>query len=398
MENTDVLRRAWDEYYASIAATRDMIENTPRFQNHPELRAQAYRTLLEAQAMAYNFAVAPRLDYPRINVHSSWSSYFYTLGGNGADFVYSSLFLDGRRTYRLTGRWGDVKVLLMQRWSHLLGHSDENDVRSENYDFADFQAQDGSFEITVDAQEHEGNWIRLDPGSNYNFFLIRRILADWNDDPGELKVEALGPFDTDHELDELAMAERIRIAAVYLKYVIRVWTINIHDSWLKQAGDINKVVALPGDRQPGGSPTSLYAALIWDLQPDEALIIEMDKPDTAYWSFQLFDVWLRSLDFMHYQTDLNLKHAVYDTDNKVRAVLSLRDPGVPNWLDPRGRQQGIFVTRNYRAKTTPTPTARKVKLASLRQYLPQDTATLTPAQRQEALLCRRNSFKKMIGW
>src|SRR4029450_1330655 len=60
------LKQAWDEYLATLDQMRVQMEATPRFQNTPEHRAKAYHTLMEMQAMAYNFAVAPRMSHPRV--------------------------------------------------------------------------------------------------------------------------------------------------------------------------------------------------------------------------------------------------------------------------------------------------------------------------------------------
>ena len=106
------LVEAWDKYYAGIDAARQAMEATPRFRDNPDHRAQMYYSLAEAQAMAYNFAIAPRTDQPYFHTHS-WFSYFYTLGGTCPDFYYGTLFLDGKNSYRIKGRFGDLKLILM---------------------------------------------------------------------------------------------------------------------------------------------------------------------------------------------------------------------------------------------------------------------------------------------
>ena len=54
-----------------------------------------------------------------------------------------------------------------------------------------------------------------------------------------------------------------------------------------------------------------------------------------------------------------------------RAVISLEDPGVPNWLDPAGFKQGTIYGRWYECDTEPTPTMKRVKLAELHDHLPK---------------------------
>ena len=117
----------------------------------------------------------------------------------------------------------------------------------------------------------------------------------------------------------------------------------------------------------------------------------------AYWQFQLYDVWIKSLDFMHCQTDINMDNAIIDKDGKFRAVISLTDPGIANWLDPVGRKEGIVVFRNYRAKVAPNPDTQLVKLADLHKYLPKETQKVTPEQRRKTLERRRQGYLEVYG-
>jgi len=308
------LLNAWNKYYSTIEEMRLKTENTARFQDRPQHRAKAYHALMEAQARAYNFAVAPRLHHPRVQVGTGWQTDFYALGQNCPDFQYGVFFLDGRRKYRITGRFGDIRLLLLQTHNFLMGHPDAKTTGT--FDFWTFDLGPGhSFDIEVSAERTGRNWIPLEPTLGYQFVLLRRAMGDWNDDPGEFELTMLdepadGFYDYD-EFSESAMAERISRAA----------------DWLP--GTVTSQV---------GSPLSHYAMGVFDLKDDEALIVELAKiPDCAYWSLQLGDVWSRSLEFMHYQTSVNLQHAKIDSAGVFRAVVSKEDPGISNWLDTRGR-------------------------------------------------------------
>jgi hypothetical protein len=397
------LTQAWKKFQATMDEMRAKMENTPRFRDDPEHRAKAYHTLMEAQAMAYNFAIAPRMHDPRIQVNTGWQSYFYTLGQNGPDFFYGVLFLDGHQSYRLTGRMGDIRLLLMQVFNRLQGQAGSKTIG--NYDFANFDIRkDGTFEVTLSATKAPGNWIALDPNSRYQYLLIRRAMGDWNDDPGELHIEPTAKLDDARldadEFSEQAMAERIDGAADFVRYMVEVWNVGLYDMYLAGAqGQWNAMALLPGTTTGQvGSPSSNYAMAVYKLKDDEALLVELkDIPHSAYWSFQLGDVWSRSLDFRNYQTDVNMHHAVIDADGVFRAVVSRQDPAVPNWLDTRGHHDGTLVFRNYRSKTAPVPTTRVVKLVDIRKLLPANTPVVTPLQRQRALKHRRAGFSKLHG-
>jgi hypothetical protein len=398
-----VLREAWADYHATLEEMRLLMEATARFQQTPQHRAKAYHTLMEMQAMAYNFAIAPRMSHPRIYVNCGWQTEMYTLGQNGQDFLYGVLFIDGTQTYRLKGRMGDITLFLLQILNGLFG---EKDVKAYgNYDWADFKIEkDDTFEVILSPEQHDGNWIKVDPTVGYQFILIRRALPKWDGDPGELSLERISELPDDHydadEFDEAAMATRIRRAALFLRYLTNDFNINLYDWYGKNSNTKkNNLTLLPGTvTSQVGSPTSSYAMAVFDLKDDEALLIEMDKkPDGAYWSFQLGDVWSRSLDFTSRQSSLNDHEALPDADGKLRIVVSQRDPGLANWLDPCGRIEGIVVFRNYRAKTPDVPNSRVVKLAELDAILPQDTRRITAAQRKQMMIKRRVAMRRLYG-
>jgi hypothetical protein len=115
------LRDAWANYHATLDEMRTLMETTPRYQQTPQHRAKAFHTLMEMQAMAYNFVIAPRMSHPRIYFQSGWQTDLYTLGQNCQDLLYGVIFLDGRQTYKLTGRMGDLAVFLLQVQNGIFG-------------------------------------------------------------------------------------------------------------------------------------------------------------------------------------------------------------------------------------------------------------------------------------
>jgi hypothetical protein len=401
-ETTPVLVEAWNRFHAAQEEVRGWIEQSPRFKQWPQHRAKAYHTLLEALAMAYNFAVAPRMHHPRLRVNTGWQTDVYTLGQNAPDLFYAVCTLDGRQSYRLSGRFGDCVLMLGQVINHLSGHPDSKVIG--NYDFSTFKTgADGSFEIIVSADEHDGNWMRLDRNCHHHFLLFRRFMGDWHDDPGQLRIERIGEIPLDHydaeEFDEAAVAHRIDTATNFLRYLIRDFNLNLYEMYTKTGGGFNHMAYLPGTiTSQVGSPTSNYAMAVFDLKDDEALIIELKPlPDGVYWSLQAGDVWSRSLNFTHRQTSVSMRHAKVDADGGFRAVVAHRDPGVANWIDTTGRNQGTVVFRNYRATGSPVPATRKAKFSEILDLLPKGTARISPDERKAALQRRREGFLKLHG-
>ncbi len=397
-----VLANAWDGFHAAQQEVLSWMTETERFQKMPQHRAKAYHTMMEALAMCYNFAVAPRMLHPRLQVNTGWQTDFYTLGQNGPDLYYALTFLDGQQTYRLTGKYNDCVLILGQVIKHLSGHPDS--VVVGNHDLSTFDIKpDGSFEFIISAEKHDGNWIPLDPESRYQFILFRRFMGDWNDKKPEMALERISDVPDDHyaadEFDETAMAARIDMATAFLRYLIRDFNINLYEWYIGNAKGFNNMTFLPGTiTSQVGSPSSNYAMTMFDLADDEALIIELDQlPDGVYWSLQLGDVWSRSLNYMYRQTSVSMRHAAVDSDGGFRAVVSHKDPGVKNWLDTTGRVQGAVVFRNYRATRQPVPATRKVKLSEVLDALPKDTTMVTPEERKVALTRRHQGVLKLHG-
>lgn len=391
-DSDTALQAAWDLWQASAERMREAIAATDRFAD-PEHRGAAYQSLLEAQAMAYNIAVAPRrlMEYPRVFNQSTWHDNLLALGQPTQDFKYSGLFLDGRRTYRARVRRGESKLWLTQVHDKCLGDPDSQEIG--NYDYDDFaRSADGTIELVFSAQEHPGNWIRLDGGSSFNWLVMRRIMGDWTDDLGDFEFIEATPAPP--VTDPIAEAAESIVAAAHLAgFLVTAFTIGLHQVYQARADGPNTWATMPGTEVKDsliGSRSVVYVPAVFKLAAGEAAVVEWDVPDSAYWSFQLADVWSRPLDYLHHQTDLNLNRAAIDPDGKVRIVVSLTDPGVANWLDPCGRTEGTLVMRNYRsAAATTVPELRVVQLADLAKHLHPDTPAFTAEQRSEALARRR---------
>ena len=95
---------------------------------------------------------------------------------------------------------------------------------------------------------------------------------------------------------------------------------------------------------------------------------------------------------MH-QISLTAKQARIDGDGFIRFVISLEDPGVPNWLDAAGNPEGFVFMRWQGVKAPLTaaeaPIAKLVPLASLRAELPADTPVISEAARRSQIAERK---------
>ena len=358
---------------------------------------------MEAQAMVYNFAVAPQLASPRIFQATGWQTELYTLGGNSSDFHYGTLFLDGNLTYRLTGNINDTAVLLAQWAGSLPGVKAYTPPKS--YDFAYFEiAKDGSFEVILSATEVKGKyWIKLDPAARYQWILFRPMMGGWDKKPADMKIERISDIDLNayrqKETAPAAVAERIDFAADYLQFLVDQWNIDYYPRMRANAGGENKLATLTLDTAGDvGSPAAQYMQGVFVIDDGEALVVEMDNPRGAFWTIQLFDSWLKSIDFRTRQSSLNMDQVARDPDGKYRFVVSKRDPGIANWLDTGGVERGMLLVRNYRTqKLADAPKVTRVKFDELDKYISKDVARVTAEQRKDEIRKREAAYIQRLG-
>ena len=149
----------------------------------------------------------------------------------------------------------------------------------------------------------------------------------------------------------------------------------------------------------GALSRQIYIPAVFEFEADEALIIETELPEVRpYWNFQLNDPYYNALEYVYRLSSTNGHFARVSSDGKFRAVISLEDPGVPNWLDPAGFQQGTIYGRWYDCDSCPTPTLKRVKFAELRDHLPADTPTVSPQERAAELQERVRGCQRRRRW
>ena len=129
----------------------------------------------------------------------------------------------------------------------------------------------------------------------------------------------------------------------------------------------------------------------FELEPDQALILEFEPPTGVYWSVSLGNPWLETINYGRHQSSLNGHQAAVDADGRVRFVLSAEDPGVANWLDTAGYSNGAILLRCVRTDSAPVPDTRVIASRDTVTALPPGTALTTPEQRDRVLEGRRRA-------
>ena len=94
-------------------------------------------------------------------------------------------------------------------------------------------------------------------------------------------------------------------------------------------------------------------------------MIDLTPPPCDFWNFQLGNYWLESLEYRYFPVHLNKLTAEYNDDGSVTVVVSKADPGVKNWMNTCGRNQGTMCVRWIRAEYHTQPATRVVRLKDL---------------------------------
>jgi hypothetical protein len=168
--------------------------------------------------------------------------------------------------------------------------------------------------------------------------------------------------------------------------------VKVFDNWSNSS--LNKDLEVTG-----GVNAQRYVQGVFDIREDEGLILETDVPESCrYWMFHLTDMLMSSIDQMHRLSSINGHQAKLDSDGKFRAVISVVDPGVPNWLDPGEHLSGVISGRWWSCSSAPLPTIKKVKVAEVRKHLPADMPHITAAQRDKIVRDRRKAAQLRSRW
>ena len=120
----------------------------------------------------------------------------------------------------------------------------------------------------------------------------------------------------------------------------------------------------------------------------------MTPPPAKFWSVGLANRFWQSLDYGDRQSSLNSHQAEYDEHGRVVAVIAHGDPGIANWLDPCGLDEGSLAIRFLSCRDTPAPSIRLLPRSRLETELPPGTARITPACRAQTLSRRRAGVRR----
>jgi hypothetical protein len=386
----------WAELMKEMQPIGDASADEYVGRDDPQGRQDYFRFLHEMMSQAY-FA----LQYQDPKYPDFWPMFnqVYTYGFANPDDSYYQAAIEGAGIYRISGVRGTTRIVDFEIGSGefvpygkgtlgpTLAHYDlDRDTK---------RGKGGRFEVILSAERPkywQGDWWKLAPTAT--FIWVRQRAYDWkNEVDGRFAIERL---DTPAARPRRS-AEELGAALRQLPKWTAAWSASLHRMFIKRLRDeglVNKVVAQDLSKQ-GGIEGQRYLQGIFEIGADEALIVETAIPTQCrYWGWHLADLYTDTLDWMNRQTHLNGFTARIDKDGKFRAVISAKDPGVPNWLDVVDHRSGMIIGRWKECSSYPQPTVTKVKFSEVHAHLP----TVTPAQRDATIRERRAAAQMRRRW
>jgi hypothetical protein len=395
---TNIMSTAIDplfEYLQPLQQAVDEIANTWR-PDDPAYRADVYRQIM--MQLSYGYFAFFHADAE----HPDWAPLWnpvYTLQPNPDDIYLYCPIRDDLR-YRISGNRGTVKMLLINTQGSLPGLPGEVDYTGERYadiDDGDLQIDAaGNFELLVSARRpegHTGNWLQIKPGANV--LMTRYRSYDWiNEVDPRMSIECLDPVGPKQRLSPEQITERIRLMAAMPAAATRMFY--AMQNQVKANVGVN---VFEPTKLGGALSRQVYIPAVYEFDADEALILETELPQVRrYWNWQLNDPYFNAVEYVYRHSSTNGHFAHVASDGRFYAVLSLRDPGVPNWLDTAGFLQGTIYGRWYDCDSHPMPSLKRVKFSDIRDHLPADTPVVTPQERAAALAARVAACQRRRRW
>jgi hypothetical protein len=344
-------------------------------------RTASYHYLLSM--VAYSIDAAVLGDEPLQPMFSApYQIHRFDWGAASPDAVYRRAWVSEDLAYRVHGQLGNADCLLLEF------RRSKPSVLLNREDLA--PDADGTFELTLgDAGQLDGA-MPMPPGTVG--LSVREFFGDWSTARrSRLRIDCL-----DGTLAPRPDANADRIRAAFDRSAD--WILGgAIEFWVEQSRKVAD--AHPNAFVPALARTETKLPVVthgwWDLDDDEALVMELEDPQAQFWAVQLATSLWSTLEYANRQTSLNQTQAQPDADGTYRLVLSHRDPGVHNWLDTTGLHCGVPILRQYRAQAPQIPATRVVKVDEVPALLPEARRT-TVEERQQQIAERREGVARLV--
>ena len=310
-------------------------------------------------------------------------------GLDNPDTVYRVIPISGDERYVISGRVARGHRLTENYFS--LWDPVMNSVAVQNGKELVTDAE-GNFTCTVDSDPANGrvNHIRSAPAAHE--FYIRDVVMDWSNEMiNELSIERLGPPPRKAPLTDDEQAD---LTCAFLRRYYTS-TARWNDQTLqKPVNGFDFTI----DRDTDGAQRSqIYIMGHFKVADDESLVVNLRTGGAEYFIVPITNWWGTTNAVNTRTASMNKSQSVADKDGSYTFVISAKDPGVHNWVDPCDMHEGILTLR-WAEFPGGIPgqdlgaTSKVVKLANLKSELPIETKYVTANERKTQQASRTANY------
>lgn len=305
-------------------------------------------------------------------------------GGPNQDNSYHHARIDPGRRYRIAGHMhgcDDFVLTLRAGFMHMPVWGTK-----ATYTASEHGIRRGErFELLLGGDGSEEGWIAIP--EEVTTASLREYYFEWSaEEPAIFTIECLDDVDPPPRLTGEKVAGQLGDAISQIENSLLYWNEYMGD--YREQGTDNAFTE--PIKVAKGLSVARYAFLFWDLEPEQALVVESDVPDARYWNFQTYNLaWFEQIEPVHRIGSINQSQAHVDADGRVRVVLSHRDPGVANWLDAGGHRVGQLTYRWFWPNSDPSPVVKVVDVGDVSSMMPAGAPQLDAAARREQVRRRK---------
>jgi hypothetical protein len=328
---------AWDEFCDALKEVGKLIRD-PRAPDDPLDRVEGYRFL--SRLVRYGFESFLEYSDPLHPKLHRGSHETIKIIHENPDNLYLGARVDGRHTYRVWGKLGTARWMSFNIHAGAFGAGGRGTAAVlDARDLVLGEAR--SFELFLGGERRGANWLPLPPDAGS--LIVRQTFGDRGSErASELAIERQGV----HERPAPLAPERVGQALAMTPAMMGA----LAEMALSWSGDLAKeknrfAAVMPAGAAIFRDPEIQFHVAYFELEPDEALVVDAKPPKCDYWMFVLSNHWLETLDYTRHRVTLNNHSAVLEPDGAVKLVVTGRDPGHANWLDTAGHARGTIGVR-----------------------------------------------------
>jgi len=330
--------RAFEQVQATLEAMQQVVLEDAETEREA---SEGMRAVLRTFAMSMDTAGDQN---PKAPHFARMDTRIRKVGGDNPDAEYDNLALDSRWDYVIRGNVGTVRHV-----SFTINGAPGADGRRELLAYYNERTlgadEKGEFEIHLTKADDGGpNWV--DTSGGIGSILVRQYIGDREKEvlaTYDIDVVGRTPFEDIPPSTDGEIAKALMEASYGLRFMF-----TMHRTIQPELWDTpNEFARLNSDTfgTDISSSDNLYMFGTYQIEEDEALVIELDPLDVRYWNLAIESRWHETVDYRKRRTHRSLDHSVVDADGKLRFVLAHGKTPHPNWLETGGHREGWMTFR-----------------------------------------------------